>query len=67
MLGQLSTAVCVIDTTCQLLYLNSAAENILQISVERALNQNLGDVASLPENFLAQMTKSAQDLSLIHI
>lgn len=62
MLGQLSTAVCVIDTTCQLLYLNSAAENILQISVERALHHNLGSVAQLPDSFLAQIAKSAQDL-----
>lgn len=61
-LGQLSSAVCVINTQCQLLYLNSAAENILQMSAARALKQNLNDVVTLPEGFFEQILKSAQEL-----
>lgn len=62
MLSQLSTAICVINNEGIIQYLNSAAENILQISLARALNQRLMEVVDVPETFSEQVKKSVEEL-----
>lgn len=66
-LGQLSTAVCVLTPTTEIIYLNSAAENILQISAQRALGTLLTTIADIPAllpDRLSQCTINLQPFSV---
>ncbi|HBF09644.1 MAG TPA: PAS domain-containing sensor histidine kinase [Gammaproteobacteria bacterium] len=61
-LGQLSTAICVLRPDLTVIYINSAAENTLQISAQRALNTALPQIVHLPDGLKERIESCTHNL-----
>ncbi len=61
-LSQLSTAICVLSTHLKIIYINSAAENTLQVSSQRSLNMPLDTIVTLPEGLMDRIKQCNETL-----
>jgi len=61
-LSQLNTAVLVLNTRLNVVYINSAGENLLQTSAKRVLNIDFNKIIQLPHDFLTRLEQCIKNL-----
>jgi len=61
LLDSMATAVVAIDTAMRIVYINSAAEQLLGISIRRAIEQRLTRILTIPDTLFARLLEACKN------